>query len=286
MEEKLEDVARRAANERARLQDEITQLKEFLGAAKASKKLINDELGNVRLEAEASARQVQSLQANVQALEQDKVDVSESTTAYYLLISRPYSSKKLYRPLVPRRLICFGKARGILWERVPLDRARMITSVTKLLVSSMFYPFHRLLLRGFVRHIVQELQKENSAHVSKIKSLENENKLLRSEAEELKEVRNPDILQRRCQLSKKAVKSLESTLEESIAREEQALQREEAPIDPANADAAGLQHALRESQVKYEVGSTGHCGIKPCAHQCSGRTRKIAQENVRGRTKE
>ena len=82
------------------------------------------------------------------------------------------------------------------------------------------------------------------------------------------------------------MKSLESTLEESIAREEQALQREEAPIDPASADVAGLQRALRESQVKYEVGSAGYCGIKPCAHYCSGRARKIAQENVRDRAKE
>lgn len=193
MEEKLEDAARRAANERSRLQDEIAQLKEFLGAAKASKKVINDELGNVRLEAEASTRQVQSLQATVQALELEKADVSESTTACHLPKSRPYSSKKLYRPLVLRKLICFGKARGILWEWAPHDPARMTTFVTKLLASSMCYPFHRLLLRRFVRHIVQELQKENSAHVSKIKSLENENKLLRSEAEELKAVRNPDI---------------------------------------------------------------------------------------------
>jgi len=87
-----------------------------------------------------------------------------------------------------------------------------------------------------LKHIVQELQKENSTHVSRIKSLENENKLLHSEAKELKE----------------SVKSLESTLEESIAREEQALQREEGPIDPANPDVAGLQRALRESQVRYE----------------------------------
>lgn len=142
------------------------------------------------------------------------------------------------------------------------------------------------MLRGFVRHIVQELQKENSGHVSKIKSLENENKLLRSEAEELKEVRDPDLLQRRYQPFKKAVKTLESTVEESIAREEQALQSEEAPINPANADVAGWQRALRESQVKYEVGSAGHCSIKFCAYQCLGRTRKIAQENVRGRAKE
>jgi len=140
MEEKLEDAARRAANERARLQDEITQMKEFLGAAKASKKLINDELGNVRLEAEASARQVQSLQANMQALEQDKADVSGSTAVGSLLISQPYSLKVLYRPLVPRKLICFGKVRGIPWERVPLDRARMTTFGTRLLASSMFYP--------------------------------------------------------------------------------------------------------------------------------------------------
>jgi hypothetical protein len=140
MEEKLEDAARRAANERARLQDEIAQLKEFLGAAKASKKVINDELGNVRLEAEASARQVQSLQANVQALEQEKADVSEPTVVCHLLISLSCSSKKLYRPLVLRKLICFGKARGIPWERALLDRARMTTFVTRLLASSVFYP--------------------------------------------------------------------------------------------------------------------------------------------------
>lgn len=51
------------------------------------------------------------------------------------------------------------------------------------------------------------------------------------------------------------MKSLESTLDESIAREEQALQREEVPIDPANADIAVLQRTLRESHVKYEAGS-------------------------------
>lgn len=140
MEEKLEDAARRAANERARLQDELAQLKEFLGAAKASKKIVNDELGNVRLEAEASARQVQSLQANVQALEQEKADVSEQMAVGYLRIFHPYSSKRLYRPLVLRKLIYFGKARGILWEQAPLDRARMTTFVTRLLASSMFYP--------------------------------------------------------------------------------------------------------------------------------------------------
>jgi len=140
MEEKLEDAARRAANERARLQDEIAQLKEFLGAAKASKKVINDELGNVRLDAEASARQVQSLLVNVQALEQEKADVSESATVWYFLIPRPYSSKKLYRPLVLRKLIYSGKARGIPCQRALLDRARMITFVTRLLASSLFYP--------------------------------------------------------------------------------------------------------------------------------------------------
>ena len=53
--------------------------------------------------------------------------------------------------------------------------------------------FHDLVLKGSVRHIVQELQKENSGHVSRIKSLENENKLLHSETEELKEVRDSGI---------------------------------------------------------------------------------------------
>jgi hypothetical protein len=66
--------------------------------------------------------------------------------------------------------------------------------------------FHGSLLRAFVRHIVQELQKENSAHVSKIKSLENENKLLHSETEELKEVRDSDILHRRYQPPQKGCK--------------------------------------------------------------------------------
>lgn len=135
--------------------------------------------------------------------------------------------------------------------------------------------FYGLPLRSFVRHIVQELQKENSAHVSKIKSLENENKLIHSETEELRGVRDPNILQRRYQPSKKAVKSLESTLEESISREEQALQREEAPIDPANADITGLQRALRESQVKHEVGSAGYCGIKPGLNDVQGELEKL-----------
>jgi chromosome segregation ATPase len=80
----------------------------------------------------------------------------------------------------------------------------------------------------------QELQKENSAYGTKIRSLEAENKALMTEVEELKE----------------SIKNLEQAMDESILREERMLEEEQN--GGATGDSSVTQRALKESRSELE----------------------------------
>ncbi|KAF7376043.1 hypothetical protein MSAN_00019100 [Mycena sanguinolenta] len=82
-----------------------------------------------------------------------------------------------------------------------------------------------------LKHIVQELQKESLAATQRTKLLESENQLLRSEAEQLRQ----------------EVQILEENLDNSLTREENAL--EDAP----SGDAADLQRLMKDQKVKFEM---------------------------------
>ncbi|THH28649.1 hypothetical protein EUX98_g5533 [Antrodiella citrinella] len=85
-----------------------------------------------------------------------------------------------------------------------------------------------------LKHIVQELQKENTVIVQRSKVLESENKLLLSETDQLRE----------------DMKALEDNVEQSLLREEKALMSE--TDGSMTDDAETLQQMLRDLKVKYE----------------------------------
>ncbi|KAF7315292.1 hypothetical protein MIND_00043700 [Mycena indigotica] len=84
-------------------------------------------------------------------------------------------------------------------------------------------------IRG-LKHIVQELQKENLATTQRMKVLESENQLLLSETEQLRKVQ-----------------ILEENLDNSLTREE------DAHADLPIGDTADLQRALRDQKLKADM---------------------------------
>jgi CAP-Gly domain-containing linker protein 1 len=92
-----------------------------------------------------------------------------------------------------------------------------------------------------LKHMVQELQKENSTYGSKIRSLENENKVLTNETEDLKG----------------AIRTLESAVDESIEREERMLEEEKnLGDDPASMDRLLRETRLELDQVRKKLSDT------------------------------
>lgn len=67
--------------------------------------------------------------------------------------------------------------------------------------------------------------------------MESENKLLLTEVDQLRE----------------DMKTLEENVEQTLFREEQALEAEEAALNGTSDDAATTQKMMREMRVKYEV---------------------------------
>ncbi|KAL0956076.1 hypothetical protein HGRIS_002245 [Hohenbuehelia grisea] len=84
-----------------------------------------------------------------------------------------------------------------------------------------------------LKHIVQELQKENSAAAQRARTLEAENKLLLSEVDQLRQ----------------EVAVLEENLDQSLIREEQALDEDQPPLGSEEA----LQRALKEQKMRLEM---------------------------------
>ena len=106
------------------------------------------------------------------------------------------------------------------------------------------------------RHIVQELQKENTAANQRCKVLEAENRLLLSETEQLREVlKCTTIGKLPTDLDAQDLKVLEEDVEKSLAREE-ALANGETPPSPGTPsmdDIQALQRSYKELKTKYEV---------------------------------
>lgn len=63
------------------------------------------------------------------------------------------------------------------------------------------------------------------------------------------------------------MKALEDSVEQTLLREEQALDAEEAALDGGSPDSEALQKILREMKAKYEVSSCcahfPECGANP-----------------------
>lgn len=72
---KSEEVLRRAAVERTRHDEEISQLKDLIESTRAAKKEAVEQLETVKLEAAEASRSLSSLQQTLETLDSDKAEV-------------------------------------------------------------------------------------------------------------------------------------------------------------------------------------------------------------------
>ena len=72
---RIEEASKRAATERNRHNDEVSQLKEMLEAVRASRKELQQELEVVRAESSESTHSLSILKQTVEALDSDKAEV-------------------------------------------------------------------------------------------------------------------------------------------------------------------------------------------------------------------
>ena len=107
-----------------------------------------------------------------------------------------------------------------------------------------------------LRHIIQELQKENANAAHQNKLLESENKLLLSETEQLRKVICPNI-ELPTEITETIGLQSMDALEDRVRRK--LPQDEASPQDDASipsGDVVSLQKAMREMRSRYEVSKT------------------------------
>ena len=107
-----------------------------------------------------------------------------------------------------------------------------------------------------LRHIIQELQKENANAAHQNKLLESENKLLLSETEQLRKVICPNIELPMGSIETIDLQSMDA-LEDSVRS--RLPQDEASPQDDASipsGDVVSLQKGMREMRARYEVSTT------------------------------
>ncbi|CCA68518.1 related to 40S ribosomal protein S18-Coprinopsis cinerea [Serendipita indica DSM 11827] len=177
---------------------EAKHLKALLDASKLETQATAEQLAASKAQAEESARLVKDLRELIESLEKEKAEMQKS------LLSRPKdeSSKR--------------SSTGSTSSRTKDDNLRDQVSGLKIMM--------------------QELQKENTAYASKIRSLETENKILVTETEDLKE----------------AVKTLEQAIDDSIQREEQMLKEEQEAGGSGGGDSESLQRSVREARLEVD----------------------------------
>ncbi|EIW62820.1 uncharacterized protein TRAVEDRAFT_34134 [Trametes versicolor FP-101664 SS1] len=216
--EKLAELAPRANSERAKLQEEIAELKQQLMQARA----INGDQGG--------------LSDELYSLQEDRQTLQES-------LKRTQAELADERGVVEElRALANGRAAELELVRKKLNRDAPVNGFESRPPPSPSSKHDLAAARDEItglKHIVQELQKENAASAQRLRSLEAENKLLLSETEQLRE----------------DMKSLEEDVERSIAREEAMLSGENPPSPgtPSLDDIQALQRSYKELKTKYET---------------------------------
>lgn len=107
---KAEDDAARRAAERARLNDEISQLKELLESTRTARREALEQCETAKQEADAALRQVDSVQIAVQTLESDKAEVRNDVPYVRKFSHNAFISLvRAYRPGQERKIDCRAK---------------------------------------------------------------------------------------------------------------------------------------------------------------------------------
>ncbi|KAL6305023.1 hypothetical protein BKA93DRAFT_731910 [Sparassis latifolia] len=224
--ERLAEVAQRTASERGRLMDEIVQLKQRLAAQPGDGSSSLARTGGAVHDLAEAVNALKSEKATLQQLCDDReaelATERDVVADLRLLVEERSAELETIRKKFNRELPVNGldAGKGMPGSPFKYDIAAARDEITGL------------------KHIVQELQKENSAAGQRNKVLESENRLLLSETEQLRE----------------DLKALEENVEQSILREEQALlSGEDSSSVSASGDAVALQKSLKEVKVKYET---------------------------------
>ncbi|KAI8993927.1 hypothetical protein BD414DRAFT_457184 [Trametes punicea] len=215
--EKLAELAPRANSERVKLQEEIAELKQQLARARAGS-------GDT------------ALTDDIRSLEEDKQTLQESLKRTQAELADERAIVKELRALANERTAELETVRK------KLNRDTPVNGLESKPPSSPSSKYDLAAARDEItglKHIVQELQKENAASEQRCKVLEAENRLLLSETEQLRE----------------DLKALEEDVERSLAREEAMLAGEtgSTPTTPSMDDVQALQRSYKELKVKYET---------------------------------
>ncbi|KAI0759824.1 hypothetical protein BD413DRAFT_487303 [Trametes elegans] len=209
--EKLAELAPRANSERAKLQEEIAELKQQLVQARAASgdPAASDDVRSLQ---EDKQTRTQAELADERAIVEELRALANERTAELETIR-----KKLNRD---------GTVNGHESKPPPSPSSKHDLAAARDEITGL-------------KHIVQELQKENAAAAQRSKVLEAENKLLLSETEQLRE----------------DMKALEEDVEKSLAREEAALSGEIPPTPPTPSldDVQELQRSYKDIKAKYET---------------------------------
>ncbi|KAI0054971.1 hypothetical protein BV25DRAFT_1816286 [Artomyces pyxidatus] len=221
--ERLAEIAQRAASDRTKAVEEIAQLKtlvEDLRRAQhdAPQNGGNRSDGNLQDVVDELTADNTELRRVHKDLQLRLADEESSVAELRERLEKSYAELESTRRKVNREAVVADKPEI---KRTPSSSSRHESSAVREEIAGL-------------KHIIQELQKENNAAAQQYKLLESENKLLLSETEQLRE----------------DMKLLEDSVENSIMREEQSLN--EAAAGP-NGDSTTLQRAMKEMRLKHEM---------------------------------
>ncbi|OCH93135.1 hypothetical protein OBBRIDRAFT_802140 [Obba rivulosa] len=227
--EKLAEFIQKTPSDRTRLLDEIAQLQQ--------------QLKDVRMRSDETVREASGLEEESTAQKQaEDLAALQSETA---MLQHKYEEKEAQ--LVIERKVVQDLRQQLEERNAELDTTRKklnrdfaVNGIesTKPVVPSSPSKHDLAAARDEItglKHIVQELQKENSIALQHNKMLESENRLLLSETEQLRE----------------DLRALEENVEQSILREEEALSSGDETF--VSGDLATLQKTLKEMKVKFEI---------------------------------
>ncbi|KAI5118934.1 hypothetical protein M0805_003758 [Coniferiporia weirii] len=247
---RTEDCTRRIALERSRHDEEVAQLKELLEAARTARKDALQELVAVKSESVDASNSMASLKQMVETLDSDKADPEHVHAELIAKLEHEQSTIAELRHVLEERTLELEASRKThnrdrpinvgLQELAPSPASSPLPTPTPT-PSKHDVNTAREEIKG-LKHIIQELRRENSTIVGKNKTLESENKMLMKETDSLRE----------------ELQLLEENVEQSILREESALASEsELSADGSGSPDAGrdarAQKKLLELKTKYDT---------------------------------
>ncbi|KAH9911458.1 uncharacterized protein B0H18DRAFT_1062562 [Fomitopsis serialis] len=226
--EKVAEIAQRSSQERARLNEEIASLRQKLTDLQSQHQQPDGDTGELYEQNRALKSTIDLLQSECDKREAELVALRQALADLEVLVEERTTELESVRKKVSRDTAVNGGDSGkVTPSKHDLTNAR--EEITGL------------------KHIVQELQKENSAAAQRNKVLESENKLLLTETEQLRQ----------------DLKVLEESVEQSIMREEQALASgTDASVSSGSTESATLQwkyeaemEQLRKKQAEADMKS-------------------------------